>query len=84
MSSQLILLLSGANLNLLGQREPGKRKRSRPDPFEPFLKYVETRLKEDPHVWVLLPNPLGGQQSFVGLGRGHADVKNHERCALSS
>lgn len=36
---------------LTGVREPGKRKRTTPDPFAPFVPYVTARLQEDPHVW---------------------------------
>lgn len=36
---------------LSGEREPGKRKRAEPDPFEPFVEYCRVRLADDPHVW---------------------------------
>src|SRR5207248_11094256 len=36
---------------LSGEREPGRRKPSGPDPFEPFVAYCRTRLADDPHVW---------------------------------
>jgi transposase len=36
---------------LSGERSPGVRVRSAPDPFEPFVDYVSARLAEDPHVW---------------------------------
>lgn len=36
---------------LSGKRTPGVRARPGPDPFEPFVDYVATRLTEDPHLW---------------------------------
>src|SRR5680860_39610 len=36
---------------LEGERSPGQRARSGPDPFEPFVAYCVARLKEDPHLW---------------------------------
>ena len=36
---------------LSGERSPGMRVRSAPDPFEPFVDYVSARLAEDPHLW---------------------------------
>jgi transposase len=36
---------------LSGERTPGERRRSTPDPFEPFATYVAQRLADDRHVW---------------------------------
>jgi transposase len=36
---------------LRGERIPGQRVRSAPDPFEPFVAYCAARLTEDPHLW---------------------------------
>src|SRR6266700_1530965 len=36
---------------LNGQRVPGQRRSSWPDPFAPFADYVAARLAEDRHVW---------------------------------
>ena len=36
---------------LSGARVAGQRRRSEPDPFEPFAGYCRARLGEDPHVW---------------------------------
>lgn len=36
---------------LSGERTPGVRARSVPDPFEEFAKYCRLRLVADPHVW---------------------------------
>ena len=38
---------------LNGERTPGKRERSVPDAFEPFVDYVAARLVEDPHLWAM-------------------------------
>ena len=34
-----------------GERVPGVRARSAPDPLEPFTKYLAARFVDDPHVW---------------------------------
>jgi transposase len=34
-----------------GERAPGVRKSSRPDPLEPFVRYITLRFVDDPHVW---------------------------------
>ncbi|WP_063758712.1 helix-turn-helix domain-containing protein [Kibdelosporangium aridum] len=36
---------------LSGQRTPGVRARSVPDPFEEFAEYCRLRLAADPHLW---------------------------------
>lgn len=36
---------------LNGDRAPGQRRSSRPDPFAPFADYAAARLAEDRHVW---------------------------------
>jgi transposase len=36
---------------LKGERTPGVRVRSAPDPLEPFTPYLRQRLIDDPHVW---------------------------------
>jgi transposase len=36
---------------LNGERAPGVRARSAPDPLEPFVPYLEQRFSDDPHVW---------------------------------
>ena len=36
---------------LNGERVPGVRARSAPDPLEPFVPYLTQRLLDDPHVW---------------------------------
>lgn len=37
---------------LNGEREPGRRKRTTADPFEPFVEYCRIRLADDPHLAV--------------------------------
>src|ERR1700733_11775427 len=53
---------------LNGQRTPGVRKRSKPDPLEPFVTYLRLRFTDDPHVWVSAlydeVRPLGYPQSY--------------------
>ena len=34
-----------------GERAPGVRRSSRADPLEPFVRYIELRFVDDPHVW---------------------------------
>lgn len=36
---------------LNGDRVAGRRRRTEPDPFEPFAVYCRERLAEDPHLW---------------------------------
>ena len=36
---------------LNGQRTPGERAGSAPDPFEPYADYCRLRLTDDPHLW---------------------------------
>src|SRR6266702_1949232 len=34
-----------------GEREPGRRRRSAPDPLGPFVGYLAARFADDPHIW---------------------------------
>ncbi len=58
---------------LSGDRVPGRRASSGPDPFDLFEAYVRQRLSDDPHVWatVLFDEvaALGYSQSYVTLVR---------------
>ncbi|WP_422117680.1 IS21/IS408/IS1162 family transposase [Brachybacterium sp. UNK5269] len=58
---------------LRGDREPGKRKSTVPDPFDPFTEYVAARLIEDPHLWAVTLldelRPLGFEGSYQTLTR---------------
>jgi transposase len=35
-----------------GERQAGVRRRSAPDPIEPFLAYLRARFTDDPHLWL--------------------------------
>ncbi|ARC58624.1 hypothetical protein AS850_16160 [Frondihabitans sp. 762G35] len=58
---------------LTGDRQPGQRDRSAPDPFEVFVDYVTARLLEDPHLWSMTLfdelKPLGFFHSYPTLTR---------------
>lgn len=74
--------------HLNGTRVAGERKRSEPDPFEPFVPYLRARLAEDPHVWatalydevVRLGFPLSYPSFTRGL-RARALRPHCEACA---
>jgi transposase len=51
--------------HLNGTRVPGVRRRSEPDPFEPFVAYLRERLREDPHVWA---TALYDEVAALGFG----------------
>jgi transposase len=64
---------------LSGERTPGVRVRSTPDPLAPFVAYLTQRLADDPHVWASAlydeARSLGYPQSypsFVRQVRAHA------------
>src|SRR5204863_5969825 len=58
---------------LNGDRRPGQRARSRPDPLAPFAAYVSARFVDDPHLWAsaLFDEvvPLGYGGSYVSFAR---------------
>ena len=58
---------------LNGDRVPGVRARSAPDPLEPFVPYLRQRLADDPHVWAsaLFDEvvPLGYPLSYPSFAR---------------
>src|SRR5437773_8276120 len=58
---------------LNGDRRPGQRARSRPDPLAPFAAYVSARFVDDPHLWAsaLFDEvvPLGYGCSYVSFAR---------------
>src|SRR5204863_8956178 len=58
---------------LNGDRRPGQRARSRPDPLAPFAAYVSARSVEEPHLWAsaLFDEvvPLGYGGSYVSFAR---------------
>lgn len=59
---------------LNGEGVVGVRRRSEPDPFEPFVPYVAERLREDPHVWATAlfdeVTALGFDLSYPSFTRG--------------
>src|SRR3954454_16201956 len=58
---------------LNGEREPGVRRSSAPDPLAPFVAYVTARFVDDPHLWAsaLFDEvvPLGYGCSYPSLAR---------------
>lgn len=58
---------------LNGEREPGVRRSSVPDPLAPFVAYVKARFVDDPHVWLSAlfdeVGPLGYQGSYPSFVR---------------
>ena len=56
-----------------GDRVPGVRARSAPDPLEPFKKYLAARFVDDPHVWASALDDevrrLGYQLSYPSFAR---------------
>ena len=63
---------------LRGDRTPGVRARSVPDPLEPFIPYISARLIDDPHLWLTTLHdellPLGWSGGYQALTRG---VRRH-------
>ena len=63
---------------LRGDRTPGVRARSVPDPMGPFIPYIGARLIDDPHLWLttLIGElvPLGWEAGYQCLTRG---VRRH-------
>jgi transposase len=73
---------------LKGEREPGVRKSSRPDPLEPYAAYLKARFTDNCHIWAsaLFDElvPLGYDQSYVSFARQLrlAQLRPHcEACA---
>ncbi len=58
---------------LNGERQPGRRARSSPDPLAPFVDYLSARFVDDPHIWAsaLFEEvvPLGYDRSYVSFAR---------------
>lgn len=73
---------------LSGQRRPGERAGSRPDPLAPFVVYLSARFVDDPHLWATAlfdeVVPLGYAGSYVSFARQlrKAGLRPHcEACA---
>jgi transposase len=58
---------------LAGERVPGRRASSRPDPLVPFVAYLSARFVDDPHLWATAlfdeVLPLGYAGSYVSFAR---------------
>jgi transposase len=61
---------------LSGERMPGVRARSSPDPFEPFIDYVTARLREDPHLWA---RTLFDELEELGFGLSYQSLTRNIR-----
>ncbi len=73
---------------LSGQRRPGERASTRPDPLVPFVAYLSARFVDDPHLWATAlfdeVVPLGYTGSYVSFARQlrKAGLRPHcEACA---
>lgn len=73
---------------LRGDRRPGVRASSRPDPLAPFAAYLAARFADDPHIWATAlfdeVVPLGYDRSYVSFARQlrRAGLRPHcEACA---
>lgn len=69
---------------LNNERTPGVRKRTEPDPFEPFVDYITCRLREDPHLWARTLcdelEDLGYRMSYQTLTRQIRDRELRPVC----
>lgn len=58
---------------LNGERQPGQRASSTPDPLGPFRDYLTARFADDPHIWASALYdevvPLGYDRSYVSFAR---------------
>src|SRR5438046_10380938 len=56
-----------------GERVPGARRRSAPDPLAPFVDYLVARFADDPHIWASAlydeVDRLGYGLSYVSFAR---------------
>jgi hypothetical protein len=69
---------------LRGDRTPGVRRRSVPDPLEPFVPYITARFSDDPHLWLTTLQdelrPLGWEAGYQSLTRGVRRARLRPRC----
>ncbi len=69
---------------LTGERIPGVRVRTAPDPLEPFVPYLQQRLLDDPHVWASAlfdeVRPLGYSLSYPSFARQMRLAKLRPHC----
>lgn len=61
---------------LSGEREPGVRAKSAPDPFDRFEPYVRQRFVDDPHVWA---TTLFDELVALGFDRSYQSFTRHLR-----
>jgi len=73
---------------LNGEREPGVRRSSLPDPLEPYTDYLKARFADNRHIWASALYdevvPLGYRESYVSFARQLrlAELRPHcEACA---
>lgn len=69
---------------LRGERRPGVRHRSVPDPLERFVPYLAARFDDDPHLWLTTLHdelvPLGWEAGYQALTRGVRRTGLRPRC----
>ena len=69
---------------LRGERQPGVRRRSVPDPLGPFIPYLAARFSDDPHLWLTALHdelvPLGWSAGYQALTRGVRRARLRPRC----
>ncbi|HXH56188.1 hypothetical protein [Iamia sp.] len=63
---------------LNGEREPGVRRSSAPDPLAPFVGYVKARFVEDPHLWA---SALFDEVVALGYGCSYPSFARQLRAA---
>jgi transposase len=63
---------------LAGEREPGVRRSSAPDPLAPFVGYVSARFVDDPHLWA---SALFDEVVALGYGRSYPSFARQVRLA---
>jgi transposase len=69
---------------LRGERQPGVRRRSAPDPLERFVPYLAARFGDDPHLWLTTLHdelvPLGWDRGYQALARAVRRAHLRPRC----
>jgi len=63
---------------LKGDREPGVRRSSAPDPLAPFAGYVAARFVDDPHLWA---SALYDEITAIGYSRSYVSFARQLRTA---
>ena len=63
---------------LSGEREPGVRRSSTPDPLDPFRVYVAARFADDPHLWA---SALFDEVVALGYPSSYVSFARHIRLA---